>query len=190
MEERPVLNTGSVNEDDLRILILESTDLILERIGLAERNILGEPRPRDPEPLPNRMLDIPQPVSDILVSMAKNRYGSLESIPVVQGVDEIVFHLDRATQWHLRREPSRSTLGENHPKPSRSNHAFKMASILTAYWLLHATKEASEYRMITAHPITSIDEFEKQLVRWGMTTHRFISKLEEVCPLPSVVICC
>ena len=163
-----VTDPRSVTGDGLRILIHESRDMILNRIDLAESRIRGEPLPVEPAAPQRQRPEIPQPVGALLGSIARSRYGSLEGIPVVLGVDETVFHLDRATQWHLRRDAC------------ISSHAFRLASIMTAYWLLQAIKAGAEYQSTMASPVISIDEFEEQLVRWGMTTRRFISKLEEV----------
>jgi len=142
--------------------------MILGRIDQAESRIRGEPLPAEPKTPPHRRPNIPPPVGALLDSIARSRYGSLEGIPVVLGVDECVFHLDRATEWHLRRDVC------------RSGHAFRLASIMTAYWILQAMKTGGEYQRTLASPVLSIDEFEEQLVRWGMTTKRFLSKLEEV----------
>ncbi len=140
--------------------------MILNRIELAESRIIREPEPSEPEILGTRRLDVPQPLEDLLTSIAKTRYGNLAAIPIVRGVDETVYYLDRATQWHLRRQPL------------EGSHALKMACIMRAYWLLQATKEADEYQAESMN--TSYDELDGQLVRWGMTTRRFVSKLEEV----------
>jgi hypothetical protein len=162
------LTSASVTEDGLRILILESTHLILNRIELAESRVLGDARRRDTEPLVYRTLPIPQPLQDTLASIAETRFGGLSGISVVQGVDEVVFHLDRATQFSSRRVAPDCT------------HAFKVTSIMTAYWFLQITKAADECQSILANPVTSFDEFERQLVQWGMTTKRFLRSLEEV----------
>ena len=143
--------------------------MILNRIDLAASRTRRKPPLAEPEPPPQQQPDIPPTVQTLLGSIAKSRYGSLDSIPIVLGVDETVFHLDRATQWHLRRDAC------------KSSHAFRLASIMTAYWLLQATKAGTEYQQTTRSPVLSTDGFEEQLAQRGMTKRRFISKLEEVC---------
>src|SRR5437016_4584408 len=106
----------------------EYTDLILHQIQITESRIsriLGEPAPTQPP----RRLDVPSPVGDILVSIATTMYGSLANIPITQGVDEAIFYLDRATQWHIRRHST------------QNRQIFRLANILRAYWILQATKE-------------------------------------------------
>jgi hypothetical protein len=94
------------------------------------------------------------------------RYGSLTNIPMAAGVDEIIFYLDRATKWHVRRQSTQRC------------HAFKLANLLRAYWLLQATKASDEYQ--AASTMITVAEFERQFPRLGMTARRFFSKLEEV----------
>jgi hypothetical protein len=85
---------------------------------------------------------------------------------MAQGVDEIIFYLDRATQWHVRRQSTQRC------------HAFKLANLMRAYWLLQATKASDEYQAASAR--ITVAEFERQFPRLGMTARRFFSKLEEV----------
>lgn len=143
----------------------EYTDLILHRIELAESRItqlLGEPA--TPEPPPR--LDIPQPLSDLLSTIAESRYGALTNITIAEGVDEAIFYLDYATQSDTRRLSTQRC------------HTFKLASILRAYWVLQTTRGGDEYR--AASNTVSIEEFERRFPRLGMTTRRFFSRLEEV----------
>ncbi|GAB1312830.1 hypothetical protein MFIFM68171_03040 [Madurella fahalii] len=151
--------------DGNRVLMKEYTDLLLHRIELAESRlsnmILGQSMPTES----TRRLDIPKPLHDSLVTISTTRYGSMAALPIVQGVEETIFYLDRATRWHAR--------GESRQRCQ----AFKLANILRAYWLLQATKEGDEYQ--AASDNISIEEFERNLPRFGMTTRRFFSQLEE-----------
>ena len=143
--------------------------MILNRIDLAESRIIGAIRPvhTAPQSPPRLRPEIPQPVQALLVFLARGRFGGLENISIVPGVDETVFHLDRATQWHIRRE-------------CRGSHAFRLASIMTAYWILEMTKAGIEYQRIAATPVIPSDELDEQLLRWGMTTTRFVAQLADV----------
>lgn len=147
--------------------MLECADMLLHRIELAESRlsnmVRGQPVPAEP----TRKLDIPQPLHDTLVVISTARYGSMAGIPIAQGVEEVIFYLDRATHWHAR--------GESRQRCQ----AFKLANILRAYWLLQATRNGEEYRAASNN--VSIEEFERSLPRFGMTTRRFFNKLEEVC---------
>lgn len=143
----------------------EYTDLILHRIELAESRIiqlLGEPAATEPPP----RLDIPQPLRDLFSTIAESRYGALTNITIAEGVDEAIFYLDQATQRDTRR-PS-----------AQQCHAFKMANILRAYWILQTTRGGDEYR--AASNTVSVEEFERRFPRLGMTTRRFFGRLEEV----------
>ncbi len=147
--------------------MLACTDVILQRldvIGGQLARLLNEPV------LPAqslRRLDIPQPIANLLESTAIARYGSTTSIPMAEGIDEVIFYLDRATLWQTRR-------GSN-AQPSQDS---KWASLLRAYWLFQATMASDEYQ--AAVTTISVAELEQQLPRLGMTARRFFSKLEEV----------
>jgi hypothetical protein len=157
--------------------MLECTDLIIQRLNLLDSRVgrlLGEP-PLTEAP---RRLEIPLPLEDLFISITAAQYGSPNSIPMAQGVDEIIFYLDRATHWHTRRQSTQSL------------HAFKYANVLRAYWLLQATKSSDEYQ--TAITPMSVTIFEEQFPRLGMTARRFFSKLEDVsggwcCPQRAIL---
>lgn len=145
--------------------MLECTDLILQRLDLLGSQVgrlLGEPVLTDS---PRRM-DVPLELEDLFISIAAARYGSPNSIPMAQGVDEIIFYLDRATQWHARRQSTQSL------------HAFKYANVLRAYWLLQATKSSDDYQ--EAITTISVAVMERHFPRLGMTARRFFAKLEDV----------
>jgi hypothetical protein len=145
-------------------LMLDLTDLVLKRIGLLDSRIaraLGEEAP--PVEPPQRLY-VPEPLGEFLEFITKARYGSLTTIPMGQGVDEAVFYLDRATQWHVRRQSTRA-------------QAFKWANVFRAYWLLQATRASDEYQ--AASTTISVAQLEHDLPRLGMTASRFFSKLEE-----------
>jgi hypothetical protein len=112
---------------------------------------------------PERSLDMPRSIRNYLVAITTSRYGDLRNIPVEQGIDETVFYLDRATQWHRRR---------GSPDSSPPCRASRLYNIFRAYALLQATK--------TATPPVNYDEFERYFPRLGMTVQRFMQKLGEV----------
>ncbi|KAK0655083.1 hypothetical protein B0T16DRAFT_486747 [Cercophora newfieldiana] len=110
-------------------------------------------------------ITIPEPLDQVLTGIARLQHGDPSKIPLANGVDEVVFYLDRATQWHSRRESSESSYG------------CKMANILRAYWLVNAIRATDEYQNATKD--TSFTEFQRQLDDYGMTLPRFLSQLEE-----------
>jgi hypothetical protein len=94
------------------------------------------------------------------------KYGKPINIPMCQGVDEVVFYLDRATQWHVRRQSA------------PQGQAFKWANIYRAYWLLQTTKAGDEYQRVSS--TLSVAQLEHDRPRLGMSARRFFKKLEEV----------
>jgi hypothetical protein len=155
----------SETRDGQTILMVECANLVLERIAQLDARISrmhGEHPPEEPL----RRIDVPQPLEDILVSMTEAQYGSLAGIPMNQALEEIIFYLDRATQWHERR------------KSTQPCHASQLANLIKAYWLLQTTKASDEYQAATSN--VSMEQFEREFPRLGMTTRRFFSKLEEV----------
>ncbi|KAL2127848.1 hypothetical protein VTI74DRAFT_10087 [Chaetomium olivicolor] len=152
--------------DGQTILVLECTDLILDSIRELNSRVsraFGQPPPAQTA---IRRLHIPQQLADTLGSTTAPRYCNLTSIPMAQGVDEVIFYLDRATQWPIR-------MGS-----TEHDHTFKLANVLRAYWLLQATKASEEYQAATNN--ISVDQFERYFPRLGMTPRRFFSKLEEL----------
>jgi hypothetical protein len=85
---------------------------------------------------------------------------------MTQALEEILFYLDRATRWHERR------------KSTQPCHAVQLTNLIRAYWLLQATKAGDEYQAATR--TVSMEQFEREFPRLGMTTRRFFSKVEEV----------
>lgn len=146
-------------------MILECTNVVIERIDQLDANVsraLGQPLLTES---PAR-LDIPAPLENFLESTTLKKYDSLTSIPMARGLDEVIFYLDRATQWHARRQPTQRC------------HAFKLANLLRAYWLLQATKASDEYQAASSR--ITVPSPERQSPRLGMTARRFFTKLEEV----------
>ncbi|KAK0737271.1 hypothetical protein B0T21DRAFT_438690 [Apiosordaria backusii] len=153
--------------DGTRRLVVGVGELLLQRIDLFEARmstILGQPRPTEPE----RVLDIPQPLEDLLVTIAVSRYGSLSRIPLTQGIDETIFYLDRATRWHVRRQAG---------QPTEHILASQFANMIRAYWTLQATKSCDEYVAVSSR--ATIDDFETTFPRLGMTVQRYLYKLGE-----------
>jgi hypothetical protein len=145
-------------------LMIDLTSLVLDRIGLLESRfsrVLGEPPPIEP---PQRLY-VPQPVEEFLEFITTAKYGKPINIPMCQGVDEVVFYLDRATQWHVRRQSA------------PQGQAFKWANIYRAYWLLQTTKASDEYQRVSS--TLSVAQLEHDRPRLGMSARRFFKKLEE-----------
>jgi hypothetical protein len=145
--------------------MLECTSLVLAKmdvLGAQIAKVLGEPLPIGSPP----GLDVPQPLEELLMSMATEKYGSLTSIPMAQGADEAIFYLDRATLWHARRQSTHRC------------QLFKWANLFRAYWLLQATMASDEYQ--AASNTISVTQLERDFPRLGMTARRFFGKLEEV----------
>ena len=134
----------------------------LDHLGASVSRALGEPLLTEPP----RHLDIPKQLGNLFKSITATTYGSLTSIPVSQGVNEVIFYLDRATQWHVRRD---STQGYQ---------AFQLANLLRASWLLQATKAGDEYQEVPNR--ITVAEFGRQFPLSAMTAPRFFGKLEEV----------
>jgi hypothetical protein len=112
-------------------------------------------------------ITIPQDINQVLTVMGRLQYGSLSSVPVVDSVDEVIFYMDQATQWHHRRQSS------------PASNVCKMANILRAFWLVKAIQAGEEYERATND--TCFNQFQRQLDEYGMTLPRFLSQLEEVC---------
>lgn len=145
--------------------MLSLTTLVLDRLELIDSRIsrvLGEPPPTEPL----QRLYVPRPLEEFLELITTARHGGLRNIPMCQGVDEVVFYLDRATRWHVRRQSA------------QPDQAFKWANIYRAYWLLQATKASGEYQ--AASSTLSVAQLEQDLPRLGMTARRFFNELEEV----------
>ncbi|KAK4175296.1 hypothetical protein QBC36DRAFT_331747 [Triangularia setosa] len=150
--------------DGTRRLVVGVGELLLQRIDLLETRLLGQPRTNEPE----RIMDIPQPLEDFLVAMAVSGYGNLSSIPLAQGIDETIFYLDRATRWHVRRQAG---------QPIEQILASQFANMIRAYWTLQATKSGDEYVAVSSR--ATIDDFEANFPRLGMTVQRYLHKLGE-----------
>ncbi|KAH6622697.1 hypothetical protein F5144DRAFT_581216 [Chaetomium tenue] len=147
-------------------LMLSLTTLILDRLDVIESRmsrVLGEPPPAETKP-PQR-LSVPRELEEFLESTMAARCGGPTNIPMCQGVDEVVFYLDRATEWHVRQQSAQ-------PDP-----AFQWANIYRAYWLLQATKASDEYQ--AASSTLTVAQLEQDLPRLGMTARRFFTKLEK-----------
>lgn len=158
------------NFDSLRKLILSTAEWLARQIhhDQASPGPLADDLPTMPECQPS----MPQlaaliaeliPDSDVihhtLAAIMEGRHGSLRNIPLVEGLDEAVFHLDQAAK-----------VQENDPLHT-------ISSVLRAYWLLKATETADEYQAAVAHP--SFREFEAQLTQFGMTLPLFFARLED-----------
>jgi len=112
------------------------------------------------------LITIPQQVQETLITITEARHGALADIPVVEGINEVVFYLDRATNWHARQR-----LGE-------SSRGCKVANAIRAYWLLGQIQQADEYKR--SEQDLSPDHFRQQLTSYGMTLSHFVSQLEDV----------
>ena len=160
----------------LHNLLLDIAEWLGRQLHRIENNLEGrdsaqEPRPGLPQP-GSRIevvppIRLPDEIVSILTDFAEIRHGSLANVTVVDGINEIVFYLDRATQWHIRR------------KSQESDHACKLANVMRAYWLLQTIRQAAgEYQ--AAINQTAFDDFRQDLDSYGMTLPRFLSQLEEV----------
>ncbi|KAK0634056.1 hypothetical protein B0T14DRAFT_508302 [Immersiella caudata] len=119
---------------------------------------------------------IPQEINQVLTVIARLQYGSISNVPVVGGVDEIIFYMDQATQWHRRRQSS------------PASDVCKMANTLRAFWLVKAIQAGDEYKRATHN--TSFNEFQRQLDDYGMTLSRFLLQLEEkVIQVHEQIVC-
>jgi hypothetical protein len=136
--------------------------LEIDRLDARVSRVLREPLLTEPP----RHLDIPEPLEKLFKPIPATRYGSLTSIPISQRVDEVIFYLDRATQWHVRRHSTQRC------------HAFQLANLLRASWLLQATKASDQYQEVSNR--IAIAEFGWQFPLSGMTARQFFGKLEEV----------
>ncbi|KAK4196072.1 hypothetical protein QBC40DRAFT_287927 [Triangularia verruculosa] len=153
--------------DGTRRLVVGVGELLLQRIDLLETRVstlLGQPRTSEPE----RAMEIPQPLEDLLATIALSRYESLSNITLSQGIDETIFYLDRATRWHLRRQSGQAT---------EQILASQFANMIRAYWTLQATKSGNEYVAASSRP--TIENFERDFPRLGMTVQRYLHKLGE-----------
>ncbi|KAK3901883.1 hypothetical protein C8A05DRAFT_44566 [Staphylotrichum tortipilum] len=146
------------------VMMLELADLLLQRMEAMDSHISRLFR-QPPALEPSRALTIPHQLATFLTSIATGRYGRATAIPMADGVQEAIFYLDQATKWHARRQQAQPP-------------AFRWASLLRASWVLQATKESDEYRASVAR--MTVEEFERQFPRLGMTTRRFFGKLEVV----------
>ncbi len=155
--------------DSLRNLILSTTEWLGRQIHheqvspeplTDDRPTIPECQPSTPQLAASTANLIPNALHHTLTAIMEGRHGSLRSIPLVDGVDEAVFHLEQATK-----------------KFQENDHVHTISSILRAYWLLKATERADEYRAAVTHP--SFLEFETQLTQLGMTLPLFFARLED-----------
>lgn len=106
----------------------------------------------------------------MLHAITTSRYGHVSNVPIDQGINEIVFYLDRATQWHRRRQSEQS---------SPRCRASRLYNLFRAYWLLQATKSGEAFQLLSQR--TTFDDFRREhLPRLGMTAQTFMRRLEEV----------
>ena len=133
----------------------------------------GEPRSLTIPELRRKSLPqpivVPPSVSQTLSVIAMSRYGSLATVPIIDGLNEIVFYLDHATQWHERRKA---------PAGIRNNHSCKLGYVMWAHWLLRAIQAGDEYQVATTQLANGDPQL--RLPYYGMTLPRFFSTLEEV----------
>lgn len=148
------------NFDNFRKLILSTTEWLGRQIHHG-RPTIPECQPSTPQLAASIANLIPDTLHHTLAAIMEGRHGSLRSIPLAEGVDEAVFHLDQATK----------------KKFQENDHVHTISSILRAYWLLKATEMADEYRAAVTHP--SFLEFETQLAQFGMTLPLFFARLED-----------
>jgi hypothetical protein len=120
---------------------------------------------------------LPQEVEEVFCAIGQQRYPDLASLLLAQGLDSVIYYLDRVTKNLLK-----STSQEN-------RYISTVLNLMKACWLLKATKECREYS--TACAYQSNDAFENRMVNWGMTIDRFVKKIEEVVsPRPVAVLVC
>ncbi len=147
------------------VLMLELADLVLHRVDILETNMFYLHR-RPPPLEPSRALPIPRELAALFASIAAGRYnGRATTIPMADGIKEAIFYLDRATSWHERR-------GETQTPEIR------WANLFRASWVLQATKASDEYRATVER--ATMERFERQFPRLGMSVRRFFGKLEVV----------
>jgi hypothetical protein len=109
---------------------------------------------------------LPIEVKGAFSTLAQQRYPDLAKLSLTQGLDSVVYYLDRVTK-----KPLKSTQRE-------SRYLSSLLNLMKACWLLEATKACDEYS--TACAYQSKDAFESRMMTWGMTIDKFVQKLEAV----------
>ncbi|KAK4464640.1 hypothetical protein QBC42DRAFT_262958 [Cladorrhinum samala] len=141
-------------------------DFLDVRLTQLEQRLTGEPA----QPEPRRRIDIPLSIQDMLRAMATSRHGHVANVPIDQGINETVFYLDRATQWHRRRQSEPSS------PPCRASRLY---NLFRAWWLLEATRSGDAFRALSQRTTTFDDYQQQHLPRLGMTPQTFMRRLEE-----------
>jgi hypothetical protein len=109
---------------------------------------------------------LPDEVEEAFSALAQQRYPDLAKLSLTQGLDSVVYYLDRVTK-----KPLKSIQRE-------SRYLLSVLNLMKACWLLKATKACGEYS--TACAYQSKDAFESRMMMWGMTIDKFVQKLEVV----------
>jgi hypothetical protein len=160
--------------DGLHYRIFDSTRQILDRLDEISRQIRGEDDTEIEDDSNTDILGIPIEVQDTFTILAQEKHPDLKAVPLADGLNAVVFYLDRTT-----RNPTRAT---------RSEHRYhaSVLSLMKAAWLLDITTDGNEYE--EACQYRSSDGLENQLMTWGMTVERFAKKLEDVCSASGVSV--
>jgi hypothetical protein len=139
---------------------------ILDRIDELGRQLREEEDEVDEDKQGSTVLfTLPDEVEGAFCTLAQQRYPDLAKLSLKQGLDSVVYYLDRVTN-NLLKSTQR-----------KSRYHSSILNLMKACWLLNATKACSEYSAACAYQST--DEFEGRMMTWGMTIDRFVQKLEE-----------
>lgn len=108
----------------------------------------------------------PPELESSFATLTTRTHPDLLALPLVRGVDAVVYHFTK--------------LSKSLPNPGQSQIRYLLAiiTIMKAAWILQTVKNGQEYETATRY--RTIDDFERQIDRWGMTIERFFDRFEEV----------
>jgi len=139
---------------------------IFDRIDQLSRQLRGEDEIDENSQQSTVPFALPPEVDEKFSALAQQRYHDLAKLSLTQGLDSVVYCLER-----IGRKPLKPTQGE-------TRYLSSVLNLMKACWLLQATKESDEYS--TACEYQSKDAFESKMMMWGMTVDKFVQKLEDV----------
>lgn len=152
--------------DDRFLLIIDSTSAILSAVEQLGRQIRGDEGGNDlPKILPGSVT-IPQELENGFITLTREVYPDLSTIPLDLAVDAAVFYFNRITKT-----PDQLLQCE-------IRYLIAIINIMKAIWLLRTLKATHDYQIVLNY--APINPFEEQMDRWGMIVERFFDKFEEV----------
>jgi hypothetical protein len=155
--------------EDRFLLIVDSTDAILNAAEQLGQQVRGEDERKDHLPiLGTGSVAIPPELENGFMALTQQVYPDLATIPLNIGIDAAVFYFNRVTK-------TPEQLQQNEIR-----YLVAIIDIMKAAWILRTVKATHDYQIVANY--APVDEFEELIDRWGLTVERFFAKFdEELC---------